>query len=86
MDREGALDADTEADLADGEGLAHSAALAADDDALEDLHALTRAFHDPHVDLERVAWPEVRHVVAQRRGVEIVKGVHGEKSSRQSGV
>ena len=37
--REGALDADAEADLADGEGLAEAAALAADDDALEDLDA-----------------------------------------------
>ena len=35
--REGALDADAEADLADGEGLADAAALAADDVAGEDL-------------------------------------------------
>ena len=39
--REGALDADAEADLADGEGLAGASAAHADDVALEDL--LTRA-------------------------------------------
>src|SRR3954469_23790446 len=37
--REGALHADAEADLADGESLADAAALTADDDALEDLDA-----------------------------------------------
>src|ERR1700712_3380623 len=86
VNREGALNADTEADLAHGEGLANSTALATDDDALENLDPLAGAFNDPHVDLERVTCPKVRDIVAQRRGVEIVKGVHGEKSSRQSGL
>ncbi|GAB3848042.1 hypothetical protein GCM10029963_30440 [Micromonospora andamanensis] len=37
VDRVGPLDADAEAELADGEGLAQPSTLAADDDALEDL-------------------------------------------------
>src|SRR4029077_21048404 len=43
---ERALDTDAEADLANGEGLPDAIALTADDDALEDLHAGTRAFDD----------------------------------------
>ena len=63
--REGALDADAVADLADGEGLAEARALAADDGALEDLDALLGALDDPHVDLQRVAGSEVGDVVPQ---------------------
>ena len=67
VDREGALDADAEADLADGEGLADAVALAADDDALEDLDALAGALDHPDVHLEGVAGREVGDVVAQAR-------------------
>src|SRR5947209_3313291 len=44
--RERPLDADTEAHLARGEGLAHPAALAPDDHTLEDLDALAVALDD----------------------------------------
>ena len=83
VDREGALDADAVADLAHGEGLAHTGALAADDDALEDLHALLVALDHPHVDLQRVAGAEVRDGLAASRtgldggGVDDVEAVHG---------
>jgi hypothetical protein len=80
--REGALDADAEADLADGEGLADAATLAPDDDTLEDLHTRAAALDDPHVHLHGVAGAEVGDVVAQRRSVEGVQGVH--RSSPQS--
>src|SRR5215213_8046515 len=52
MHREGALDADAETDLADGERLADALALAADDGALEDLDARAVALDDLHVNLE----------------------------------
>src|SRR6478609_3980664 len=52
---ERALHADLEADLADREGLAHTVARAADDDALEDLDARARAFGDVDVHLDGVA-------------------------------
>src|SRR3954467_4369352 len=74
--REGALDADAEADLADGEGLADAAALTADDDALEDLDARAVALDHADVDLHGVPGAEVGDVVAQRVGVECVQGVH----------
>src|SRR5687768_15699339 len=52
VQREDALDALTERDLADGEGRAHAAAVEADDDALEDLDALLVALAhlDVHTD------------------------------------
>src|SRR5215212_3397466 len=80
--REGALHADAEADLAHGEGLADAAALTADDDALEDLDARAVALDHADVDLHGVPGAEVGDVVAQRRGVEGVQGVH--RSSPQS--
>src|SRR5213082_2561470 len=60
VDREGALDADAEGDLPDGERLADAAVLAADHHALEDLVALAVAFVDADVHLERVAGAEAR--------------------------
>src|SRR3954453_14191874 len=74
--REGPLDADAEADLAHGEGLAGAAALAADHDALEDLDARAGALDDADVHLDGVAGTELGDVVAQRIGVECVQGVH----------
>ena len=73
----GALDADLEAHLANGEGLAHALAGAADDDTLEDLDASARALDDVGVHLDSVAGTEVWDVVAKRRLVEFVKDVHG---------
>src|SRR4051794_28604526 len=79
--RERALDADAEAHLADGEGLAHARALAADHDALEDLQALARALDHAHVDLDGVARVEGRHVVTQAAAVDEIGGVHGASGS-----
>src|SRR6478735_8122454 len=82
VDREGALDADAEADLANGEGLADTVALAADGDALEDLDAGARALDDLDVDLQRVAGTEVRDVAAKGGCVDRVKSVHEVSLSR----
>src|SRR3954447_15647374 len=59
VEREGALDTDAEGDLADREGLADAAAVATDDDALEDLDARAGALDDLHVDVDRVTGAEV---------------------------
>src|SRR3954451_8596695 len=74
------LDAYPEADLADREGLAHPAALAADDNALEDLDPLAVALANPHVDLDGVTGTELRHVAPQGGGVDRVEGLHGDGS------
>src|SRR3954469_9328650 len=76
--RERPLDAYPEADLADREGLAHPAALAADDNALEDLDPLAVALANPHVDLDGVTGTELRHVAPQGGGVDRVEGLHGD--------
>src|SRR6188472_1150711 len=74
--RELALDADLEADLADREGLANALALAADDDALEDLDTRARTFDDVDVHLDGVARAEVGDVRPQARSVDVVEDVH----------
>jgi hypothetical protein len=55
MQGERALNTDAEGLLADREGLAHSFALALDDDAFEDLRAAPRALDDLEVDLYAIA-------------------------------
>ena len=75
---EGALHADTEADLARGERFPYAATLTTDDDALEHLDPLTVALDDPHVDLHGVTRAEVRDVAAQRGSVDRVEGVHDQ--------
>ena len=47
-----------EADLSHGERLVNARALAANDDALEDLDALAHALDDAHVDLQGVTGTE----------------------------
>ncbi len=76
MHREGALDADPEADLADREGLADSITLAADDGPLEQLDTLAGALHHAHVHLEGVARGEIGNVVPEVAHVNEVSGVH----------
>src|SRR5512143_78445 len=76
----GPLDADAEAHLAHGEGLAHASALSTDHHPLEDLDTLAVALDDAYMHLERVARPEVRHVAAQGCRVDAVQGVHGVSS------
>src|SRR5580658_176148 len=78
--REGPLDADAEAHLAHGEGLAHPRPLAADHDALEHLDTLAGAFDDADVHLDRVPGPELGDVVAQAVAVDDLGRVHGGPS------
>src|SRR5215210_4259933 len=81
VDRERALHADAEGLLADGEGLAHTLALALDDDALEDLCTPARALHDLEVHLQPVAGLEAGDA-AQLRALEGVDDrAHGERAS-----
>src|SRR5579859_2830127 len=80
--REGPLDADAVADLANGEGLAHAATGAADDDTLEDLDPRPVAFLDAHVHLQRVTRAESRDVRADLSQLEVGdRGVHDSSSS-----
>src|SRR5690606_15653710 len=74
--REGALDADAEADLADGERLTDAVAAAGDDDALERLDAGAGALDDLDVHLEGVAGAELGDVGPQRCCVDGVERVH----------
>src|SRR5205085_7462176 len=76
---ERALDTDAEADLADLEGLAQARALAADDDALEQLDPLPVALDHADVHLHGVAGGEVGDVVPQAGAVDEIGGVHGAK-------
>src|SRR5690606_4482592 len=59
VQREGALHADAEADLADREGAADARALHLDADTLEHLHTGAVALNDVDVHLEGVAGAEV---------------------------
>src|SRR6266851_1605564 len=80
--REGALHADAVADLAHSERLAHAAALAADDHALEDLDPRAVALLDPDVHLQRVTRAECRDVLADLSQLEVGdRGVHDYGSS-----
>src|SRR5690606_26078316 len=73
VQREGPLDADAEADLPHGEGLAHAAAGASDHDALERLDAGAVALDDLDVHLDGVAGTEVGDVVTQRSRIDGVR-------------
>src|SRR3712207_4311218 len=76
VDREGPLDADAEGDLADGERLPQAAALAAQDEALEDLDPLPAPLDHADVHLDGVAGPEVGQIVAQLRALDHVGDLH----------
>jgi hypothetical protein len=75
--REGPLDADAVADLADGERLAGAAALPPDHHALEDLDPGPVTFLDVNVHLESVARPETGDVGSDLRLLKLGnRGVH----------
>ena len=65
MHRERALDADREADLADGEGLAARMAMTTDDVALENLDTLAVTLDDAIVNLYVVADVELGDVLLE---------------------
>src|SRR6185436_2623335 len=64
VQREDALDADAVGDLADRERGARPAAMLADHDALEDLHALLVAFLDQRVNADAVSGAEIGQIGA----------------------
>src|SRR5690606_29243972 len=72
---EGPLDTDPEGHLADGEGLTHAGALAADHDALEHLDTAAVPLDDVHADLEGVTGAELRDL-SQGGGVDGVQLLH----------
>ena len=76
MHREGPLDADAVALLADGEGLADPAAGTTQHHTLEHLDALLVALDDLDVDVDGIAGSKDRDVVAQRRLIDEVESVH----------
>ena len=77
VQRERALHADPERDLADREGLAHAAAGAPDDDALEDLDALAVPLDHADVHLHGVTGAERGEIRAQERLLDQIGRVHG---------
>ena len=76
VEGEGALDADAEADLANGEGLACARAAQADDVTLEDLLALAVALLDAVVHLDVVADQHLRDVLADLLALDCADVVH----------
>src|SRR5699024_12778567 len=74
---DGALHADAEGDLADGEGLADAGALALDHDATEDLHAGLAALDDLQVHVDGVTCAGLCDIVAQLCCIDLVKNMHG---------
>src|SRR5665647_697511 len=76
VQREGTLDANTEADLANRVGLADATTVTTDDHTLEDLDARARAFNDLDVNLDVVTGAECRDVIAQTDLVDVVEFVH----------
>ena len=63
MNREGTLNADTEGNLTDSEGLTDAGALTTDADALEELRTLVVALDNLYVNVEGIAWAEGRDIV-----------------------
>src|SRR5262249_54273676 len=79
VQRERPLDADPERLLADREGLAHARALAAEDDALEDLGPLARALDHLEVNADTIAGAEGRQAFLQLVALDAFDyGAHGE--------
>src|SRR5215475_15219200 len=76
--REGALHPNSVTDLADRERLSRPAALAPDDNALEDLDPGPAALDHADVHPERVSRPEVRDIGAELGLLQVGdRGVHG---------
>ncbi len=65
IQREGALDAFVVDDSADGEHLIYPPAFACDDGAGEDLHPLLVALDDSAMDIDRIAYFEMRDIVLE---------------------
>jgi hypothetical protein len=78
VQREDPLNADTEADLADGERCARTRSTAAcDHNTFECLNAFASGLDDSYIDHDSVSWTEVRDVVAQLRILDLLDRIHG---------
>ena len=82
VQREGALHANTEADLAHGEGLTGAAAAHADDIALKHLLTLALTLLDVIVHLYIVAHADLGKVLANLLALDGTNVVHGILVSR----
>jgi len=83
--REGSLDTDAEAELANLEGLASASATNGDDNTLEHLHTLAATFDDLHVDLDGVAGSEIGDVITLLRCFNDVDQIsHGCSSEKRA--
>jgi len=76
MDGECALHADTEGDLAHGEGLTVARTMTTDDHTLEYLDPLAVTFYDAIVDLDVVANVQAREIIADLLLLDGADGVH----------
>jgi hypothetical protein len=83
MERERALDADTERLLADGERLADARALTLDHDPLEDLDAAALTLDHLEVHAHGVARLEPGAAFAQLSLLEELDGLGHEKTARR---
>jgi hypothetical protein len=77
VERENALDSDSETHLANGERCPVRRTVPGDDDALEHLGALPTAFDDADMDLDGVTGSKIGDVVAHVRALNQMKVVHG---------
>ena len=75
VNREGTLNADTEGDLTDGEGLTDAGTLTTDADALEQLCTLVVTLDNLYVNVEGIAWAKGRDIVAQLCCIDLVNNV-----------
>jgi hypothetical protein len=73
---ERAFNAYAETDFADRERLLQARSLAANNDALEDLHTFTGTFNDSDVHLQGVTGAKRWNVVAKRVAVDEVSRIH----------
>ena len=76
MNGEGTLNTNTERNLANGEGLAHTRALTANNEALENLHTAVLTFNNIHVNVEGVTGGELGNVVTKGLLVDKVESLH----------
>src|SRR5690606_2195454 len=74
--REGTLDANLEADLANGEGFANACTGAANNHALEDLNTRTGTLGDVYVHLYGVTGEKLWDVATQRSCIYNVEDLH----------
>ena len=65
MDWEGTFYTDAVSKLADGESLADTRTLAADNDSLEELNTALVTLDNTNVNLDFISWAEVNNILAE---------------------